>query len=157
MEEIDPKLTVRDVLGYLLAYLFWILAAALGMVAILQARSALNAMWPVVSDNRWLIRPIDRFGLLFLGLSWLVYVIFVEQHYRTAITLVRTRRVRARLGMSMRQRSAQGSRVMRMLQRLGLDILARRLVPTLIAPLILLILGLLIARLAFFLIGRGVT
>ena len=33
-----------------------------------------------------------RFGLIILGLIWLVYVIFCEQHYRSAITAIRLRR-----------------------------------------------------------------
>jgi hypothetical protein len=153
MEDIRPKLTLADIFGYLLAYLCWLLVAAVCMLTLIQIRNALNAMWPVISDNRWLIRPIDRFGLVFMGLVWLVYVIFVEQHYRSSITAIRTGRVKARMGGSVRPAKVPENKVMRMLKRMGLDILVRRFVPTLLAPIALFILAYLIYQLAFVLLA----
>ncbi|MFN2157693.1 MAG: hypothetical protein ACK2UX_20875, partial [Anaerolineae bacterium] len=92
MEQVQPKLTLGDVFGYALAYLGWLLTAAVGMLAIFQTRTMINALWPVLGGSRWVLRAVDRFGLLFLGLIWLVFVIFVEQHFRSAITLARERR-----------------------------------------------------------------
>ena len=82
MDDVTPRLTVGDVFGYILAYMCWISTAGAGMLAVLQLRNTLNVFWPLISDNRWVLRPIDRFGLVLMGLVWLVYVIFVEQHYQ---------------------------------------------------------------------------
>jgi hypothetical protein len=138
VEEIQPKLTVVDVLRYLVAYACWIISALLSMLTLLITRNALNVVWPLLGGNRWLLRAVDRFGLVFLGLVWLVYVIFVEQHYRLSITAVRTRRGNPQTGTPPTPTSIPRNPVMRFLRKLGLDILARRFVSTMIPPLALL-------------------
>ena len=60
MEQVQPKLTVGDVFGYALAYLGWLLTAAVGMLAIFQTRNMINALWPVLGGSRWVLRAIDR-------------------------------------------------------------------------------------------------
>jgi hypothetical protein len=154
MEELQPRLTVQDALGYTLAYGLWLVVAAIGMLAILQLRHAFNAVWPVISDNNWLLRAFDRFGLVFLGLAWLVYVIFVEQYYRTSITLVRERRFRIRTGSPRSSDTAPQSSSLRALRQIGLDVLVQRLVPTAGGPLAVLIVGYGLYRLAWWLLLR---
>jgi hypothetical protein len=153
MNDITPKLTIGDVIGYFIAYMCWICTAAAGMLAILQARNALNVLWPAAGGSHWVLRPIDRFGLVLMGLLWLVYVIFVEQHYRTGITVVRQRRHKARTdpGSVPALPPAQGW-FMKMLRRLGLDILAMRFLPTLMLPLVLFVIAYLAQQLGFELI-----
>ena len=92
MYDIMPKLTIRDLLRYAIAYMFWLISALIALGAIFMVRAALNAFWPAMHLNRWVLRPLDRFGLVFMGLLWLVYVIFCEQHFRSSITMVRLRR-----------------------------------------------------------------
>ena len=155
MEEISPKLTVSDLFGYLVAYLCWILVAGIGMASVLIARNTLNLTWSVLGGNRWVLRPIDRFGLVFMGLAWLVYVIFVEQHFRSAISIVRHRRLRVRLHPETRVREVPPSKWgMRVLRRIGLHILARRVGVMIIIPLAFLLFSYLVEELAF-LIMRG--
>ena len=150
MDDITPKLTIGDLIGYLIAYMCWICTAAAGMLAILQARNALNVLWPAAGGSHWVLRPVDRFGLILMGLLWLVYVIFCEQHYRSAITVVRVRRLKARTdpGSVPALAPVQGW-FMKMLRRLGLDILALRFLPTLMLPLVLFVIGYLLAQLGF--------
>jgi hypothetical protein len=76
MKDIMPRLTLRDILGYAIAYMFWLVAALIALVAMFMARTALNVLWPALGLNRWVLRSVDRFGLVFMGLVWLVYVIF---------------------------------------------------------------------------------
>jgi len=148
MHDVRLRLTVRDVFGYTVAYLFWLAAAVLGLGAIFMLREALNAFWPAVGWSKWLLRPLDRFGLVLLGLVWLVYVIFCEQYYRSSITEVRIKRMRAEMGTRPQEEDA-GNKRMGTLKRLGLDILARRLLPTLGIPLIALGLGYLVYSLSW--------
>lgn len=155
MEQVQPKLTLGDIFGYALAYLGWLLTAAVGMLAIFQTRNMINAMWPVLGGNRWVLRAIDRFGLLFLGLIWLVYVIFVEQHFRSAITNARERRHKAQQSLSSGAVMPRPEgRLMRALYRMGLDILATRFVVTLMLPLVWFTIAYLLQQLAFALLGR---
>jgi hypothetical protein len=155
MEQVQPKLTVGDVFGYALAYLGWLLTAAVGMLAIFQTRNMINALWPVLGGSRWVLRAVDRFGLLFLGLIWLVFVIFVEQHFRSAITLARERRHKMQQQPDSRTVAPRPQgRLMRSLYRMGLDILAVRFLPTLMLPLVLFTIAYLLQQLAFVLLGQ---
>jgi uncharacterized membrane protein len=135
MYDIRPQLKLRDIFAYAIAYMFWLLAALVALVAVFMIRMALNAFWPVTGWNRWLLRPIDRFGLLFLGIVWLVYVIFCEQYFRSSITEVRVRRMNASMRVTPRPETTVPNGFMRAMARLGLDVLARRLVLTFAIPL----------------------
>jgi hypothetical protein len=119
LEQVRPRFTFRDFLGYLLAYWFWIMGAAVALLALIMIRQMINVMWPALGEailkwhetwtempdglvqigdrTNWTIRAIDRFALVFLGLVWLVYSIFTEQFLRMAITDVRLRRLKARV------------------------------------------------------------
>jgi hypothetical protein len=155
MENIELKLTFRDFFGYVLAYFLWLAAAAMGMMAILEARNALNAMWPVLGSGNqwtWALRPVDRFGLVFLGLVGLVYAIFCEHHYRTAITAVRVRAYKGRQAPALENEKA--SWASRYLARMGLDILAPRFATTIVPPIAVWLVSFLIKELAFRLMVR---
>ena len=143
MEEhsLSPRLTVMDVLGYLLAYLCWLFAAAISILTALLMRNSLNVLWPLLGGNRWLLRAVDRFGLVFLGLVWLVYVIGAEHYFRSAITDIRLRRIKTRARPELRAAEAQLDPGTRTLRRLGLDLLLNRVVTTVAAPVALLALA----------------
>jgi len=136
-EQVRPKFPFKDLFGYLVAYWFWILGAAISMLALFMIRQMINVMWPAIGGNRWVMRAIDRFALVFLGLVWLVYSILTEQLFRTAITEVRQRRLKARVDPSPNPPIEPQNKFMQHLKKIGLDILARRVVyaigiPTLI-------------------------
>ena len=158
MEEVSPGLTAGDVFSYALAYTCWLLTAALSMIALFMVRTAFNVAWPAMvgteATDRWVLRAIDRFGLVFMGLVWLVYVIFVEHQYRTSITEARMRRYREETRLTARADSAPRSGLMGYLRRLGLDILARRLAPTMGIPLAVLGIAYLVYWLSFVLLAR---
>jgi len=154
MEEIRPRLTIGDVFCYALAYLFWVVTAALGMVTVLLVRNALNFVWPLMGWSRWVLRPVDRFGLVFLGLVWLVYVIFVEQYYRQAITEARERRRRQRVRPDAAPESMPKNVFTRLFRRLNLDILVRRFVPTVVVPLVVLSISQLIQEIVQWAVTR---
>jgi hypothetical protein len=153
MEDMRPKLTVRDIFGYLMSYLCWLCTAAVGMLAVLQTRNALNVIWPVLGGSHWVLRPVDRFGLVFLGLLWLMYVIFVEQHYRLSVTLVREKRFRVRTDPTAKPSQPPSGRFMKLLYRMGLDVLALRFALTLMVPLVWFMVTYLIQQLGFQLIA----
>jgi hypothetical protein len=156
---VRPKLTIRDIFGYLVAYMCWLSTAAAGMLAVLQAHNTLNVLWPLGGTQfewRMLLRPVRNFGLLLAGLVWLVYVIFCEQHYRNAITLIRERRQKKLMDPSSVPVLAppQGW-FMKVLARLGLDVLAMRFLPTLMLPLVIFVITYLLQQLGWELIQRS--
>jgi hypothetical protein len=155
MENIRLKMTVRDLFGYALAYLFWIVAAAIGMLAAFELRTGLNVIWPALGSGvrwTWMLRAVDRFGLVFLGLVWLVYAIFCEHYYRSAITEVRMRDFKGKLAPALESGEARWPA--RLLARLRLDILAYRVAVTLAPPIALALVGFGITQLGFWLIFR---
>jgi len=132
-EGIDGRLSVRDLLKYSLGYVCWISTAAVTMLAILLMRNALNLVWPLLGGSRWALRPIDRFGLVLMGLGWLVFVIFLENFYRTGVATGLKRRLRSAGQLAL----GSGRALPRALRRWGLDLLAVRFVRTLAIPLAL--------------------
>lgn len=155
-EQVRPKFTLRDALGYSLAYLFWILGAAVSMLALFMIRNMINVMWPVLGGNRWVMRAIDRFALVFLGLVWLVYSISTEHLFRSAITDVRERRRKARVDPSPNPPPKPTSPVMRHLYQLGLDLLAQRVVYAIGIPVLILGVAYGLFQLAFVLLDLRV-
>ena len=154
MYDLKPKLTLRDLVGYAIVYMFWLLAALLALGAVFLLRAALNALWPAMGWGRWLLRAVDRFGLVLLGLLWLVYVIFCEHHLRSGITEARIRRLRAELKPAPPVQDTYGNRFMAFLRRIDLDLLARRLIFTLSIPLIALAVGYLVYSLSWVIMAR---
>jgi hypothetical protein len=152
-EQVRPKFTFRDLLGYLLAYWFWILGAAIALLAVFVIRQMINVMWPAIGGNRWVMRAIDRFALVFMGLVWLVYAIFTEQFFRTAITEVRERRLKARVDPSPNPPAEPKTAIMRHLKQIGLDILVQRLLYALGIPLLILGVAYGLFQLAFVILG----
>jgi len=132
-EAINRPFSVRDLLKYSLGYACWIFTAVLAMLSILLIRNALNVAWQLLGGSRWVLRPLDRFGLVLMGLGWLAFVIFLENHYRTGVStgLLRRRRSAGRLALG------SDRAIPRALRRWGLDLLAVRFVRTLAIPLAL--------------------
>jgi hypothetical protein len=155
MDDVQLRLRFRHVVGYILAYLLWILVIAIGMVAVLEARNALNVVWPLLGSGvhwQWVLRPVDRFGLVFAGLAWLVYTIFAEDWFRLAITAVRRREQKGIRAPALAAEHAVWPA--RYLARLGLDVLASRFVRALVPAIGVLLVSLGIKSLAFGLLTR---
>jgi hypothetical protein len=127
----------------------------MGMLALFQTRNMINVMWPVLGGSHWVLRAIDRFGLVGMGLLWLVYVIFVEQHYRLAITSIRERRFKARTDPNVGPAPVPEGGTLKFLHRLGLDVLAMRFMPTLFFPLLWFVIVYLLQQLGFAILQRS--
>jgi hypothetical protein len=155
MDDVQLRLRFRHVVGYILAYLLWILVIAIGMVAVLEARNALNVVWPLLGSGihwQWVLRPVDRFGLVFAGLVWLVYAIFAEDWFRLAITAVRRREQKGVRAPALAAEHAMWPA--RYLARLGLDVLASRFVRAMVPVVGILVVSTGIKALAFGLLVK---
>ena len=129
----NRRFSVRDLSKYMLGYVCWILTAVVAMLSILLIRNTLNIVWPLLGGNRWALRPIDRFGLVLMGLGWLIFVLFLEHYYRTGVSTA----LRRRLQSAGRLAPGSDRAIPRALRRWDLDLLALRFVRTLAIPLAL--------------------
>jgi hypothetical protein len=150
MDDVQLRLRFRHVVGYILAYLLWVVAIAVSMLAVLEARNALNVVWPLLGSGvhwQWVLRPVDRFGLVFAGIAWLVYTIFAEEWFRVAITAVRRREQKGVRAPALLAEHAVWPA--RYLARLGLDVLASRFVRAIVPVVGVLLVSLGVKSLAF--------
>jgi hypothetical protein len=71
---------------YLACYALWLGLSALGVWLILAARSALIELAFALRFNPWVLRAVDDFGFVTLGLIWLVGVLLLEHSLREGVT-----------------------------------------------------------------------
>lgn len=67
-----------------LVYLLWAVVILLALWCLVASRSAINIVYIVLTWNRWVLRAVDRWSLLLLGIVWLVGVIVTEAWFRDA-------------------------------------------------------------------------
>ena len=127
---------LREIFGFLTAYLLWILTAASGIYVLFRIERTLNLIWPLLSGNRWSLRAVNRFYLVGAAVAWLSYVMVTEEFFRRSITDRPTLRQRTRAEASDHRSSGEDG----LLRRLGLDVLARRFLIAASIPLVLFIL-----------------
>ncbi len=155
MDTTDVRLTIGDVLRYLLAYGLWILLSAASGLLLLLWREPIKQLTALslagnpyykihVVEAGGIVNSVDRFGLLVMGIVWVVYIIFAEEYLRGGIASARERRLRASLSPVTTSAAVPESR----LRRWELDILAQRLPRLLLFPGILLGVWLLLMAIA---------
>ncbi|MBI5302678.1 MAG: hypothetical protein HY868_11115 [Chloroflexi bacterium] len=84
--EINSSPMWKDIALFFLAYLLWLMNIVVCMVALLQFRSAVNALWPVFGGDRYALGLVNQLSILLGGLAAFVYVMFLESVYRTSVT-----------------------------------------------------------------------
>lgn len=65
-------------------YVLWFVTAAVGIACILIARRLLLEIAIALNVNPWTHGAIDKFGLVILGIGWLILTWVVEAYYRKA-------------------------------------------------------------------------
>jgi len=70
---------------YLAAYTLWIGFSALGVWLIFAARSVLVGLAFVFRLDPWQVRAVDNFGVVTLGLIWLIGVFLLEYYLRRGV------------------------------------------------------------------------
>ena len=69
----------------ILIYVLWAVVIVLGLWCLIVSRSAINIIYIVITWNRWVLRAVDRWSLLLLGIVWLAGVILVEAWFRDGV------------------------------------------------------------------------
>lgn len=77
---------LRQILPYVLCYFLWVITIALAFLNLIMARGLYLTIMGVLSVQSWSASGIDKVTFLFLGIVWLVLVIFSEDYYLTSIS-----------------------------------------------------------------------
>lgn len=84
-----PKSIGQQVLWWLVYGLGWVGSSALALWLTLQLRINLIDLNNFLGWGPWILIAVDKFGLLLLGLGWLIGVFVIELYLRAAQTLRR--------------------------------------------------------------------
>ncbi len=91
------------VLCYVACYAIWLVLAALALWLMLMLRINLLDLVRFFDWGPWVMGALDKFGILFLGVAWLVFVLFAEHYLRQGVEqqrlLPRSVRVAAWVGI----------------------------------------------------------
>jgi hypothetical protein len=82
---------MKKVLNFAFAYILWIFDIGLALLLFFRSRTlVLDILILFGNPNNWqysqIINLIDRFLVVILGLGWLVFMIFVEEYFRTGVS-----------------------------------------------------------------------
>jgi len=144
-DEVSSKLTWRDILAYLLAYVLWIVYSGAAGVFMLLLRGALTPPLTILLarnpyffthtvELRGLISSLDRAALIIFAIIWVIYLIWLEEWLRGSVKQARDRRLRAAFSGADQPLIETG------LQRWSLDPLLRRAALAAIFPAVIVIL-----------------
>ena len=70
---------------YLACYVIWLALSALGMWLIFQLQPILFVLAIRLHLNPWQVHAIDQFGVVTMGLIWLVGVLLLEHSLRQGV------------------------------------------------------------------------
>ena len=122
------KFTISDGLRYLVAVVCLIVIASPAGWVMLYLLSDFSLSWVIMGGSHRLHRVLYyAFGTL-IALVWLGGTLSAEGWFRSSIDNVRLRRARAEIDDSVSPAGAPKSRLLRALQKLGLDLLFPRVV-----------------------------
>jgi hypothetical protein len=76
---------MRRLLTYLLAYAAWLVASALGLLAVIVCRAVINQVYALARLYVYGFRLTDQVALFLLGLIWLLLVVAGESYFRDGI------------------------------------------------------------------------
>lgn len=84
MKQEDHSLA-RLTIHYLLGYAIWAALFIAGMWYVVQITALFSQIGLALSFNRWLLGAISKYGILLLGLVWLIYALYLEHYLRTGV------------------------------------------------------------------------
>lgn len=73
------------VLLYLAYFVGWLIVSGLAFWILLQLRINLLDIFVALDLNRWAMGAVDKFGIVIIGLGWLVVVLVTEHWLRQSV------------------------------------------------------------------------
>ncbi len=87
--------------AYFAAYAVWVLAATVGALPLLFGPAPLAGLMEALDINYWIISAVQRFSYVFLGLGWLIGVLYAEHYLRNSVARHRLGRAVVRVGLAL--------------------------------------------------------
>ncbi len=84
MEPESGRETVKNIASSAASYILWLISAAAGIGTLLVARRLIIETAYALNVNPWAHGAIDKFGLLFLAIAWIVLTYATDWYYRKA-------------------------------------------------------------------------
>ncbi len=128
--------TVREIAAYVLTYALWLITIIMSVLAVLEIRQAVNAIWVIMGVDSYSIALVNQVCLLLCGFAAFIYVMWLEHDYREGV------RLRLSPRLDDKARSLPPSGILQRLAELGLDLMLRRFAITFAIPLCLYLLSL---------------
>lgn len=82
-----PKGIIPQAVSVVSYYALWFITGALGLLDLVVARRVLLEVHFALRVNPWALAAVDKFGLLILGITWLVLFLLCESWYQRAAAL----------------------------------------------------------------------
>jgi len=81
---------MKKAFNYILAYVLWIFDLGLALLLFYLGRELYLALFITFGDPtnwhyRQIINTVDRFLVVILGIGWLVFMIVIEEYFRTGV------------------------------------------------------------------------
>jgi len=140
-----PPRTLKDILLYVLSYLFWLVNVVVCVAAVIQFRSTVNVLWVALIGDRYSLGLVNQLSLLLGGLAAFIYVVFLESYYRSSITS-RGQKPQADGDAAAHAPAPPSGRISQGLDTAGLTVLLRRFMITTAIPLALVVVSLVIVE-----------
>lgn len=70
---------------YIACYLFWIIFAGIGIVLMQALTLGISQLGQFMGIYRYALTVINQFGILFLGIFWLIGILGVEAYFRQGV------------------------------------------------------------------------
>lgn len=85
MQDNSERTLLRSLPLYLACYALWLAFSAVGVWLLFAARAALFALSIWLRLNPWQVRAVDNFGIVTLGLVWLMAILLLEYYLRQGV------------------------------------------------------------------------
>lgn len=119
---------------HIVAYLLWLVSVAACVVAAIQLRAAIAALWAAFGGDCYTIDLVSQVGLLVASLAAFTYAIFLEGYYRKSVP-TRAEPSEVSSAPSAQTLTPHRSSLLRWLTGTGLAVLLRRFAITIAIPL----------------------
>ncbi len=87
MKMVNARHLTRDLALYALSYTLWLATILVSVLAVLELRVAISALWVAAGGDRYTTSFLDQVSLLLGGSTAFVYVMWLEPYYEKGLQL----------------------------------------------------------------------
>lgn len=68
--------------NYFVSFLLWLISLAMAALDFVAARVLIVSLFSLLNPNHWVMSFVDRMGVLLVGLTLMIVVLYLEHYYR---------------------------------------------------------------------------